>query len=171
MELGALVCRPKKMLCHQCPLQLNCFAFKNNCTEELPFKSKKLKVPHYHIAVGVIVYKNRVLIRRRPEHKMLGGLWEFPGDNYSVKTSTFKAKLSSELSKEFNQTLYFKHQLSIIKHQFSHFKISLHPYIFTVHNLFPIKKPYQWSFFNNLDEFPFPTANKKIIVAYKKLFK
>ena len=44
MEFGALQCKPKSPLCSICPLQLDCFALKNNKVGLLPVKLKKVKV-------------------------------------------------------------------------------------------------------------------------------
>ena len=42
MELGALICKPKKPLCNQCPLIKNCKSFIKNDFEILPKKKKKI---------------------------------------------------------------------------------------------------------------------------------
>ena len=41
MELGALICRPKNPLCHQCPLTKNCISFKKKDFEINKRKKKE----------------------------------------------------------------------------------------------------------------------------------
>jgi A/G-specific adenine glycosylase len=48
-------------------------------TAELPVKSKRQPVPHVQIAVGIIWKADKILIARRRQDQMLGGLWVFPG--------------------------------------------------------------------------------------------
>ena len=42
MDLGAMVCLPRKPLCSQCPLQLQCAAFGNGNPEKYPVRTRKL---------------------------------------------------------------------------------------------------------------------------------
>ena len=42
MELGALICRPKNPLCHQCPLIKNCKSFKKKDFEIIKERKKKI---------------------------------------------------------------------------------------------------------------------------------
>jgi A/G-specific adenine glycosylase len=79
MELGALVCRPSAPLCGECPVAPACAAFAAGTPESFPVRDARRPVPHAHIAVGVVTDGGKVLITRRAERGMLGGLWEFPG--------------------------------------------------------------------------------------------
>lgn len=79
MELGALVCTPKNPDCTACPLSRSCYGHTHDQVDRLPYKSTKPPVPHHVIGVGVIRKSGKVLIGRRKESQMLGGLWEFPG--------------------------------------------------------------------------------------------
>lgn len=167
MELGALVCSPKSPKCSECPLQKECTAFANNRTAELPFKSKKAPVPHYDIAVGVVWQDGKILIGRRKETQMLGGLWEFPGGKIKAG-ETPEAAVVRELFEETGLKTRVLHQYCIVKHAYTHFKITLHAYACEV--LSGTAKPnttdeLKWVQPNALHDYPFPTANKKVILA------
>ena len=60
MELGALICRPKKPDCKQCPIHQNCFVFLHNMTDQFPKRVKPKPVPTYKIAVGVVRHENKM---------------------------------------------------------------------------------------------------------------
>ena len=79
MELGALVCRPVNPLCAECPVMSACCAYAEGHPESYPVRDARRDVPRARIAVGVVSDGERVLITRRAESGMLGGLWEFPG--------------------------------------------------------------------------------------------
>lgn len=79
MELGALVCLPRRPRCPHCPVRRWCRACSLGKADELPRRVPPRAKPFYEVAVGVILRRGRVLISRRPEEGLLGGLWEFPG--------------------------------------------------------------------------------------------
>jgi len=79
MELGAIVCRPQKPLCRNCPVSTFCAAEREKRQAEFPRRKVKPKIPTYHVAIGIVFRKGKLLITRRRDEGLLGGLWEFPG--------------------------------------------------------------------------------------------
>ena len=43
MEFGALMCKPDQPKCNECPLSIDCVAFKTNAVKSFPVKAKSLK--------------------------------------------------------------------------------------------------------------------------------
>ncbi len=169
MELGALVCAPKSPKCRECPLQEDCVAFATHRTAELPFKSKKAPVPHYNIAVGVVWHDGKVLIGRRKETQMLGGLWEFPGGKMKVG-ETAKTAVVREVRKETGLKVRVLHEYYTVKHAYTHFKITLHAY--ACERISGTARPHanealRWVDPEALSGYPFPTANKKVITCIR----
>ncbi len=167
MELGALVCSPKSPKCGECPLRKDCAAFINDRVAELPFKSKKAPVPHHEIAVGVVWRDGKILIGRRKEAQMLGGLWEFPGGKVKAGESSEDAAVR-EVREETGLETRLLHKYCIVKHAYTHFKITLHAYACEVvagEATANTTDEIRWVSPAELDQFPFPTANKKVIAA------
>lgn len=167
MELGALVCSPKSPKCGDCPLQKECVAFAQNRTSTLPFKSKKVPVPHYNIAVGVVWQDGKILIGRRKETQMLGGLWEFPGGKMRAG-ETAEAAAVREVKEETGLVVRVLKKYCTINHAYTHFKITLYAYACEV--LSGSAKPHttdvlKWVQPQALHDYPFPTANKKVILV------
>ena len=83
MDLGAAVCRPQKTDCPGCPIAGHCLAHARGLQHRLPTPTRAKPLPHVEIVVGIILRRAagrwKLLIARRPESAMLGGLWEFPG--------------------------------------------------------------------------------------------
>ena len=80
MDLGATVCLRKKPLCLICPWMSYCQAYQTNQTHTIPMTESKGPLPRKVIGVAVIGNdKGEILIDRRLEEGLLGGLWEFPG--------------------------------------------------------------------------------------------
>ena len=170
MELGAILCKPTAPLCGNCPVSTHCVAYNSSKTDVIPYKSKAKKIPHYDIGVGLIVnQKNKLLIALRPNDGMLGGLWEFPGgkneNNESVKETVYR-----ELKEELGVDVKVYKKFKVIKHVYSHFKISLHAYWCTIINGNPQPNSSQeikWVSLDNMDQYPFPKANKTLIKDLK----
>ncbi|RAP35860.1 A/G-specific adenine glycosylase [Candidatus Marinamargulisbacteria bacterium SCGC AAA071-K20] len=165
MECGALICKPKSPLCEQCPLSKDCFAFNSKKTEDLPVKSKLKPVPHYNIAVAVIQKDGKILIGKRDEKQMLGGLWEFPGGKQESKESLEETCLR-EVKEETGLQIEILNPLTSVKHAYSHFKITLHPFLCDYVSGKEIPKSateLKWVSLNDLSKYPFPKANKVVL--------
>jgi A/G-specific adenine glycosylase len=127
MDLGASICLPKNPLCGSCPLSNWCMAFEHGTQPIRPIKADKAPIPHYHAAAGVLVHKGKVLIGRRPEEKLLGGLWEFPGGKQDPGED-LKACLMRELKEELDVQVVVGRSLGTFDHTYTHFSISVHTF-------------------------------------------
>jgi A/G-specific adenine glycosylase len=78
MELGATVCRTQDPSCHTCPLRDACGAFSANRVAELPPPRVRAAKRPLRMAVAVWRRENAVLLARRSELGLFGGLWELP---------------------------------------------------------------------------------------------
>jgi len=169
MELGSLVCKPKDPQCQICPLNTDCVAYKQNLTQELPQKTASKPVPHYNIAVGIIENaKGQVLIAKRPTDVMLGGLWEFPGGKQEPG-ELLNATLVREIFEETQLKVSAETELCVVKHAYSHFKITLHAFV--CKKMSGTAKPLKstelkWIDPQTLPDYPFPKANKTVLEKY-----
>jgi len=79
MELGATVCTSESPTCPACPLEDLCLARAAGEERELPV-SNALRPPRtVPVVFGLVRRRDRVLLVRRPEKGLLGGLWALPG--------------------------------------------------------------------------------------------
>jgi len=172
MELGATVCSPTNPQCDSCPLSTRCVAYNSAMTETIPYKSKKKKVPHHQIGVGMITDKNdRLLIALRPEDAMLGGLWEFPGGK-KESDETIVQTVKRELQEELDVEVAVGDKFMQLNHAYSHFKITLHAYWCSIERGEPIPKTSQkitWTTLEEIEQYPFPRANKMLIEKLRSL--
>lgn len=83
MDLGAMICTPKRPSCLVCPLQVDCAAHAHGLETELPQRAAKAERP---VRVGVAFVALRedghVLLRRRAEAGLLGGMLEVPSTEW-----------------------------------------------------------------------------------------
>ena len=79
MDLGATVCMPRKADCRRCPWADDCLARRTGEPESFPFRSPRAERPTRRgVAFWVVRGDGAVLLRRRPETGMLGGMMEVP---------------------------------------------------------------------------------------------
>ncbi len=79
MDLGATVCLPRQPKCLLCPLEDQCQARAGGVAPELPRKLAKAPKPTRHaVAFWVATRDGALLLRRRPEKGLLGGMMEVP---------------------------------------------------------------------------------------------
>jgi A/G-specific adenine glycosylase len=79
MDLGAVICTPRRPRCVLCPWRPECMAAAMGIAESLPTPAETPQRPLRH---GVAFWLRRgdgaVLLRRRPETGLLGGMIELP---------------------------------------------------------------------------------------------
>ncbi len=79
MDLGATVCTPRKPGCLACPWQGACEGRARGLAESLPRRARKRPRPLRHgVAFWLMRADGAVLLRRRPEEGLLGGMIELP---------------------------------------------------------------------------------------------
>jgi len=84
MDLGATVCSPKRPSCLMCPLQQDCHAHARGIEAELPVRVDKMARPtRYGIAFLALREDGHVLLRKRPEAGLLGGMLEVPSTDWA----------------------------------------------------------------------------------------
>lgn len=78
MELGATICTPRPR-CLLCPVRDFCTAFHEGRQEELPVKSKKVKMKKVPLlSFAIRNAEGKWLLKQRPPKGLLANMWEFP---------------------------------------------------------------------------------------------
>lgn len=167
MDHGATVCLPRKPRCETCPLRRGCVARRLGIQEELPTKRVKPKRPHYVIGAGIIWKRGRILIQRRPEEGLLGGLWEFPGGKRE-RGETLQQCVRREVREELGIAIRVGKEFAVVEHGYSHFTITLHA--FTCEHVQGRVRllqatAFKWVRPDELKEYAFPAADRRIIDA------
>ncbi len=165
MELGALRCRPQTPLCGQCPITNFCAAFREKRIADLPVTKARSRTPTYHIAVGVVQKDGKLLITRRKEDGLLGGLWEFPGGKVESGEHV-EAACIREIREEVNLDVEIVSHLTRVRHAYSHFKIIMDVFLcryLSGEVQLQSAVDFRWITREEISDFPFPGANHKFI--------
>ncbi|MAF48201.1 MAG: A/G-specific adenine glycosylase [Rhodospirillales bacterium] len=124
MDLGAGICTPKRPECGCCPLAMDCAARAAGKAEAYPRKGPKKPKPTRR---GWVFWARddtgRVLIRRRPEAGLLGGMMEFPSTDWieapPSEVTQDAATASAPLPAEWRRLP------GLVRHSFTHFHLEL----------------------------------------------
>jgi A/G-specific adenine glycosylase len=131
MELGALVCTPGVPDCTACPWADLCLAHARGTQTERPSKTAKRPIPHYDVTAGILQDADgRYLIVRRPAQGLLGGLWGFPSSaaGACVQADALAICLADALRETLGIEATVDAALPAIRHAYTHFRITLHPF-------------------------------------------
>lgn len=175
MEIGALVCQPRQPLCSSCPLRAACRAAADGNPTAYPRRPARKTIPHVHVAVGLVLCGNRLLIMQRAPEQMLGGLWEFPGGKLEAGENPLQAA-EREVREETGLPVQAEPPFASIQHAYSHFRLTMHVCRCRLADHDPpqlrSERPHHWVRREELAAFPFPAANHKIFVlpAFAKAF-
>lgn len=133
MDLGAQVCTPRSPDCPHCPLEEICRARQLGIQEQRPVLKPKLPTPHYIVTAAVICRQGDVLIAQRPQEKLLGGLWEFPGGK-TQEGENLEDCLKREIREELDVDIDIGESFGVYKHAYTHFRVTLHAFCCTLVN-------------------------------------
>ncbi len=130
-------------------------------------------LPHKRIGVAVVHNEQgQILIDRRPANGLLGGLWEFPGGKIEPD-ETVEACIKREILEEIGIEIAVGDHLITIDHTYSHFHVTLIVHYCRYLSGEPQAiecEEVRWVSLAQIDQFPFPTANRQIIAALRNHF-
>jgi A/G-specific adenine glycosylase len=168
MDLGATVCTPSQPNCPHCPWKERCQAYNQGSQSEIPMSETRAPLPHKIIGVAVIWNdQGQVLIDRRRQEGLLGGLWEFPGGKVEPG-ETLESCIRREIQEELGIDIAVGDRLITVDHTYTHFRVTLN--VHHCQHLSGEPQPIEcdevrWVTLQEIDQFPFPKANVRIIEA------
>ncbi len=118
MDLGATICTPKSPDCRNCPWAEHCEGRLLGTAAGLPRKPVKMQVPTRRgVAFWIERGDGAVLLRRRPEKGLLGGMMEVPSTAWgeAVPQTETQAPLAAEWTSV----------PGLVTHTFTHFHLEL----------------------------------------------
>jgi A/G-specific adenine glycosylase len=121
MDLGATVCTRRKPLCTYCPLSEGCVARLTGRQHELP-SPRPARERHVRKVFMLVAVREdgSVLLERRPESGIWGGLWCLPEFDTSTGARDY---IRQSLAKAQDEP----RALGLVEHAFTHFDLVITP--------------------------------------------
>ena len=119
MDLGATICTPKSPDCPICPWTEDCAGRKRGMAAELPRRLAKKKIPtRKGIAYWIERGDGAVLLRRRPERGLLGGMMEVPSSAWETEMPD-DPRSAAPIAADWVKVT------GLVEHTFTHFHLEL----------------------------------------------
>ncbi|WP_200960773.1 A/G-specific adenine glycosylase [Rhizobium sp. Root708] len=158
MDLGATICTPKRPACSLCPFNGSCEALRLHDPEQFPVKAAKKQKPIRQGAAFIAVTEDgEVLLRRRIESGLLGGMTEVP-------TTHWTARIDGETSADAAPFPAAWEPCGTVTHVFTHFELRLSIHRVAIASRIQVDNGW-WEPVTNLDSQALPTVMKKAITA------
>jgi A/G-specific adenine glycosylase len=121
MDLGATVCTPRRPQCPSCPWQACCAGRAAGIADELPRRAPKAERPTRHgMAFWAVRPDGAILLRRRAERGLLGGMMEIPSTDWRPRPWTpAEARPAAPLPAD------WRILDGRVRHTFTHFHLEL----------------------------------------------
>ncbi len=118
MDLGATICLPRNPACGDCPVNGDCKARLGGLASEIPAPRPRKRLPVRGTRMLVITREGgNVLLERRPDSGIWGGLWSFP--ECTPGGSVRDADTTRHLQ------VLREHLLAQVRHTFTHFHLDI----------------------------------------------
>jgi A/G-specific adenine glycosylase len=127
MDLGATICIPKTPACATCPWTKTCRARALGIAEQLPRKAEKRARPLRRGVAFVARWEDAVLLERRPESGLLGGMMQPPMTGWG---DSFPSAMEVKRAAPFPAS--WKKLPGVVRHGFTHFELEMEVYCATV---------------------------------------
>lgn len=156
MDLGSGVCTPKAPDCGACPLKPECMAARRGDPDRYPAKAAKVRRPVRHGMVFWAVRDDgRVMLRKRPERGLLGGMTEIPSTDWREQTWSL-----AEASRQAPVKGRWRRLDGVVRHTFTHFHLELTVLTAVIKTGNP--KGALWCAPSGFSEHALPTLMKKV---------
>ena len=158
MDLGATLCTPRRPSCMLCPLRSDCAALQAGDPERFPVRGPKAERPLRRGAAYVAMRPDgAILLRRRPDRGLLGGMSEVPTSAWSARADGDSTPRAAPLAADWIPT-------GSISHIFTHFELELSVYRAAVADFAP-PPGHRWARLEDIHDEALPTVMKKAIEA------
>jgi len=156
MDLGATICTPRNPACFLCPLTDDCIALERGEADRFPLKSVKPDRPRRQGSAFVAIRGDgAILLRKRAEKGLLGGMSEVPTSAWTARVDGAMGSGAAPFAADWQPA-------GSIRHVFTHFELDLSVYRAEIGDI-ALPDGCWWS--PSIHEEALPTVMKKAIEA------
>ncbi|MGB0955833.1 MAG: A/G-specific adenine glycosylase [Panacagrimonas sp.] len=162
MDLGNLICTPRKPECDQCPVSSDCVAHQQGLVRQLPTPKPKRHRPLRKQWLLLLEAEGQgLLLERRPPAGIWGGLWSPP-------TTPSDQHWQAELQR-LGYLATASEALAPIQHAFTHFELELRPIRIGVKPQTGLREPANHRWFN-ISHPKWPALPKPVSRLFEEIY-
>jgi A/G-specific adenine glycosylase len=122
MDLGATLCTRAQPACDRCPFGEGCAARAMDLVAALPARRMRAPRRRKRTQMVFVLYKGSLLLQRRPDRGIWGGLWS-PPEFTDARTARrwWQARFGTTAGKG--------RRLPALRHTFTHFDLDIEPWV------------------------------------------
>ena len=179
MDFGATWCTSRKPVClsaeKKCPFVKECQANLSGQALLFPQKTVKAKSPEFDCDMLLVRSGNSVLLQKRPDKAIWGGLWSLPESAWSPKNigvksgqmdlkDLFAVALPHEKSATLMKSCKAVQKITEIKHLFTHRRLWMHIWLANTSKEWALSSPdLKWVPLNQLGRYGLPQPIKILL--------
>jgi len=163
MELGALVCTPRRPHCPACPLRSGCAALASGEPETFPRPRPARSPVKVRVAVAVVRRADRVLLERPLDRSPLRGEWDLPAVEIADAADP-RVELPAAMRRRHGLTLEVGRASRTARHAILHRRLTLQAYECSVARGGAARRDdLRWIRAESLDEAAVSGATRKLL--------
>lgn len=168
MEIGSRICRPRQPNCPRCPLKTCCNFALNGGPDPLRRSAKRTKITEVTLVTVAVQRDGKLLYRRRPNHGLWAGLWEWPTEwvRRSERPIQVATRLLEQVSPCNTGRITPFHTMT---HQLSHRLITFHAYRVVIDAAEPRTAQERWVQWERKPALPLSAAQSRLLVALRSI--
>ena len=179
MDFGATWCTSRKPVClssdKKCPFTKECQANLSDQVLLYPQKTVNAKSPEFDCDMLLVRSGNSVLLQKRPDKAIWGGLWSLPESAWAPKVTGAKTPkidlgeicslaLPTEKSAVLVKSCKAAQKLTEIKHVFTHRRLWMHIWLVSASKAWPLSSAeLKWVPLNQLGRYGLPQPIKILL--------
>lgn len=166
MELGSLVCTPRKPACAACPAMSLCATYRDGLQEVVPPARRKPNFEDVREAAVVVHRRRQVLLMRRGDAGRWAGLWDFPRFAVSAaEDESLDRELADKLRELTGVVAQPRERLTTLRHGVTRFRITLDCHLadyVSASRRPPGGAELRWVSPSDFEQYPLSTTGRKI---------
>ena len=170
MELGALVCKPQKPLCKNCPINEYCHAYNKDLVKTIPYKSSPAPKHKKYNFVFILTNNSKFCLVRRPSKGLLASMWELPV--LEVEAASFDNPPDNLFMEYYKAKGKIKSVSQHFRHIYSHIDLRYKAFVIHVSSRQIEQRLYTdtaWVHTEELTNYAIHNAHKKVIEWFIRL--
>lgn len=167
MDLGAVICTPRKPACNACPVADRCSARSRGALPTLEPKRNRIIVRNVAWPLIIVRHRDKILLRRRNAEDLLARLWELPGEE-AAQPRELKIALQRQL-RDLSIKIATPRRIGEIRHSITYRRIRAPIYVLDYRAPVKSRLPaphWRWIRRSELDSYPMSSMTRKALRVF-----